>query len=1714
MSWVSPEFDDSRWSVGSLGLGYDIEGAAAGLFETELPANTVSVFTRTVFLLDDPEEIEQVLFAADYDDGWAVWVNGIPVQRSPEVPSGPLAWDTPVGSHESSNAQGPVYVPQHDVTANVLSFLQAGPNLLAFAVWNTSSASSDLVAAPQLRVRTTSDITRGPYLQRQTPSGITVRWSTLGPTDGRIVWGLSPGALDQLATDPTLDRYHEIELTGLAPATRYYYAVGTSTELLAGGDADHFFETAPAPGSFAQTRIWVVGDSGTGNQNAFDVRDAFYGFSGGTHADLWLMLGDNAYPSGTQADYQRTLFDVYPQTLRTTPLYATLGNHDAVTADSTTESGPYYEIFTLPAAGEAGGYASGTEAYYSFDYANVHFVVLDSQDSDRSPSGAMVTWLEQDLSMTTQDWLIAFWHHPPYSKGSHDSDAEIELQEMRQSVVPLLDAHGVDLTLTGHSHSYERSFLIDGHYGPSSEFAADPAAYLVDGGDGRVDGDGAYRKPELGGDPHRGIVHTVAGNAGQITGGSLDHPAMFSSANVLGSLVLDVAGTRLDLELVGSDGTLLDFFTMRKGVDCPDDPLDDVDGDQFCGDVDTCPDEWDPAQADADGDGRGDSCDPCPADPLDDADADGVCADADNCPATANVEQTDGDGDGIGEACDGCPLDSQNDADGDGRCANVDNCPAAANPGQVDDDGDGVGTACDYCPEDPLNDVDEDGLCHGGDPCPIDGANDVDGDGRCADADNCPASFNPAQADGDDDGVGDACDACPADPTNDVDADGVCGLVDNCPSQANPAQVDADGDGIGNPCDPCVWDAENDIDDDGQCGNVDNCPYVPNPFLLDFDNDGVGNACDNCQFNANPSQADLDGDGVGDACDVCVALANPGQEDADGDGKGDPCDNCPATPNGVQFDSDEDGSGDACDSCPLDPLDDVDGDGACGDADNCPTAPNTEQTDTDADGAGDACDPCPADALDDADADGHCADADNCPATPNSDQHNLDGDERGDACDPCPADPLDDADADGICGDLDNCPSARNGAQTDTDTDGLGDECDPDDDGDGLVDLDDCAPLDAGVGQPVEPMGATLRLARAGAGARLEWVPALWANVSNVYRATLGPGGALGGETPCFAAELPDRSVEDLDPAPAGTLTIFLVTGRNACGDGAPAPSSGPRVLSPICSWQQNDTDADGVVDVADGCPLQSNPEQADADGDWIGDVCDPCPADAINDPDLDGVCATDDNCGGVANPSQADGDGDGAGDACDPCPLAAPDDPDGDGVCENEDVCPGLYDPAQLDADGDGTGDACDGCPLDALDDADGDGLCAEADNCPAQANPAQADADADGTGDACDGCPVDPLNDEDGDGHCAEADNCPAQANPTQADADADGPGDACDACPVDALNDEDGDGVCGDADVCPTVPDPAQLDGDGDGIGDACRFPLVAGAFHVAATEVTNADYAAFLNAVARDGDPHELYDSLMEDDPRGGIARDSSGPGSGSFVPRPNMAAKPVNFVGWLDAARYVNWLHNGRPSGPGAEASTEDGAYDLHVGSPGVNAVREPGARWFLPSRAEWDLAAYDDPRADDDWTFPTRSHAPPVLALASATGQIQNPGPGVANYARSADWNGQNGHLTTVGSAGPRATSGWGTRDQAGNAREWIEDRIGQTTRGVRGGSFRATATALASSANEALVHDGHDDETGFRVAASADCPVEHPDHPACIEAEGPATPHDAARNP
>ncbi len=582
LAWTTPKFDDGGWSAGEYGAGFgaglkqaassdDEEGA---MIETAVPAGSRSLYTRAWFNLADPGQVGRLFVGADYGGGYILWINGVEVYRSPEMaPGRPCTATAPAAPRAPAGRSTPDYGKARDITALAAPHLHAGFNLAAIGVWAGENAGS-LLIAPRIYYEPAAPeaadaVTRGPYLQSGTTTGVIVRWRTNNSINSRVRYGTDPASLTLFADVTAPSTEHVVPLAGLAPDTTYYYSVGTTAGPLAPTtvDATYRFRTAPPAGTARPFRFWVIGDSGTATTNQASVRDKFVAYTGARDPDAWLMLGDNAYSNGTDTDYQNGVFNMYPAQLRKWILWSCYGNHDSYSANSSTQSGPYYDLFSFPKNGEAGGVASGSESYYSFNYGNVHFISLDAMDSAfRSPSGAQMTWLQQDLAAVTQPWIIVFWHHPPYSKGSHDSDTEIELMEMRANFLPVLEQAGVDLVLGGHSHSYERSFLIDGHYGDSTTWSA---TYCKDCGSGRPAGTGAYKKPTLGKAPHEGAVYAVAGSSGQTSGGLLNHPAMYISLNTLGSMVIDVNGGRLDATFLTGAGTVADSFTLLKGAAAP-----------------------------------------------------------------------------------------------------------------------------------------------------------------------------------------------------------------------------------------------------------------------------------------------------------------------------------------------------------------------------------------------------------------------------------------------------------------------------------------------------------------------------------------------------------------------------------------------------------------------------------------------------------------------------------------------------------------------------------------------------------------------------------------------------------------------------------------------------------------------------------------------------------------------------------------------------------------------------------------------------------------------------------------------------------------------------------------------------------------------------------------------------------------------------------------
>lgn len=276
-----------------------------------------------------------------------------------------------------------------------------------------------------------------------------------------------------------------------------------------------------------------------------------------------------------------------------------------------------------------------------------------------------------------------------------------------------------------------------------------------------------------------------------------------------------------------------------------------------------------------------------------------------------------------------------------------------------------------------------------------------------------------------------------------------------------------------------------------------------------------------------------------------------------------------------------------------------------------------------------------------------------------------------------------------------------------------------------------------------------------------------------------------------------------------------------------------------------------------------------------------------------------------------------------------------------------------------------------------------------------------------------------------------------------------------------------------------------------GNASSTVLPVGAvpysFRIGTYEVTNSQYAEFLNAKAV-SDPLGLYNPNMDSDPRGGITR-AGASGSYSYSVKPNMGDKPVNYVNFYDSLRFTNWMNNGQGS-----STTETGAYKLtgNTPTPGSVSNRLTGATWFLPNYDEWYKAAFHDPRDTAQggpagnshyWSYATQSSVLPLAATADIAGNISNPGANVANYNFNADWNGQDGNLTTVGSAGLASRSFYGTADQSGNAFEWNGGEPTQSSMLILGGGWNASGSGISAAALVVAQASNEFNTLGFRLA-------------------------------
>lgn len=286
--------------------------------------------------------------------------------------------------------------------------------------------------------------------------------------------------------------------------------------------------------------------------------------------------------------------------------------------------------------------------------------------------------------------------------------------------------------------------------------------------------------------------------------------------------------------------------------------------------------------------------------------------------------------------------------------------------------------------------------------------------------------------------------------------------------------------------------------------------------------------------------------------------------------------------------------------------------------------------------------------------------------------------------------------------------------------------------------------------------------------------------------------------------------------------------------------------------------------------------------------------------------------------------------------------------------------------------------------------------------------------------------------------------------------------------------------------TVSIPTVLVGDAGNLNDSTGFGSVSYDYHIGTYEVTNSQYVAFLNSVAKT-DTHGLYPENEVSIHYGSIRRTGS---SGSFTYSVDALrqSEPVVWVSFWDAARFANWLTNGQPTGPQGSGTTETGVYNLGgVTNPLNGAInRDPLAwangGWAVASENEWYKAAHFDPTKDDRggyWLYPTRSDEPPRAAWPNDTD------------AYSANYGGIGSNFADVGDYSA-AAGYYGTFDLAGNAYEWNDTIVLGSRRGKRGGSYASSELHLRSTFRNYFEPHRTFPTTGFRLSMSAE-PIPEP---------------------
>jgi hypothetical protein len=509
--WHKRDFDDSRWRFAPS--GFEIADEDEGLRGTGRPGY---MFQRRTFTIKDLRSIRSLILRVEHEEGYVAYLNGIEVARyRGRGVRYPTAEDRAAGMEDPF-----LTVDTHDLS-EYIPLLVAGENVLALEGPYTGQSLSTLSLAATI----TANFPRGPFIQNSTPTSVQVIWRTVTPASSFVRYGLSP-SVSLIVTNGDLVTNHVVTLTGLAPNTKYFYQVGSTSGPYEDPlcSAVEWLRTLKLSGPITFAAVGDSGDATTAQRQIANVMRSF-------NPDLVIHNGDIVYSGFDDTTVDTRMFNFYQPQMKNTPFFLSCGNHDlnccGGAPDNTLSN--FQSTFYLPTNS-----MDGTELFYSFDHGDAHFVALFNPwfTSYVFTNGtAQYQWLTNDLAHSRKKWKFMFFHHPIANSGAHasfdrDGNGVIDQTDLMFLLQPVAQTYGVQLIFSGHDHNFEK-------------FA-----------------------------PTNGLHHVVSGGGGHVSLYNLTvrHIATAQHRPVYHCLKVTVNGDTLVAQALGPDTNYIDGFVIQRSL--------------------------------------------------------------------------------------------------------------------------------------------------------------------------------------------------------------------------------------------------------------------------------------------------------------------------------------------------------------------------------------------------------------------------------------------------------------------------------------------------------------------------------------------------------------------------------------------------------------------------------------------------------------------------------------------------------------------------------------------------------------------------------------------------------------------------------------------------------------------------------------------------------------------------------------------------------------------------------------------------------------------------------------------------------------------------------------------------------------------------------------------------------------------------------------------